>query len=68
MVSALDYYIYVRYLWGMKWVKENWFRVIVLLLLFWVAYSFSAIADNLSHLDIYNHGHSSTRSPPVRLP
>ena len=29
----LDYYIYVRYLWGMKWIKENWFKIVVIVLL-----------------------------------
>lgn len=36
----------------MTWLKENWFRILVLILLFWIAVSFSRIAEEVKRLEI----------------
>jgi len=49
----------------MKWIKENWFKVFLILIIFYFIYTIENDIRNGIRLDIYHHGVNLT---PQGLP
>ena len=57
-------YDLIRYM--KKWLKENWFKVIILLLLIWVAFHFVAYLDRQHPVDYIEFYERSESLYPLR--